>query len=64
MGDVFSYLQSKFVLDIDEVELIKGELTSRERAEKLIETVLIPWAEQLLIAFQLGQLYFEKGLWL
>ncbi|XP_066922573.1 apoptotic protease-activating factor 1-like [Clytia hemisphaerica] len=40
VGDVFSYLQSKFVLDIDEVELIKGELTSREKAEKLVETLL------------------------
>jgi len=27
-------------LDIDEVELIKGELTSREKAERLIETLL------------------------
>ena len=28
------------MLDIDEVELIKGELTSREKAEKLIEILL------------------------
>ena len=27
-------------MDIDEVELIKGELTSREKAERLIETLL------------------------
>ena len=40
VGDVFSYLQSKFVVNIDEVELIKGELTSREKAEKLIEILL------------------------
>lgn len=40
VADVFSYLQSKFVLHIDEVELIKGELTSREKAEKLIEILL------------------------
>ena len=37
--DIFSYLQSKFVLDSDEVELIKAEVTRRKRTEKLLSTL-------------------------
>ena len=35
--DVFTYLQSKFILDIDDVEIIKGEKTSRRKVEKLLD---------------------------
>lgn len=35
--DIFSYLQSKFILDVDEIELIKYEKTSRRRTEKLLK---------------------------
>ncbi|XP_065067480.1 apoptotic protease-activating factor 1-like [Rhopilema esculentum] len=38
--DVFSYLQSKIVLDLDEVELVKTEKTSRRRTERLLNTLL------------------------
>lgn len=37
--DIFSYLQSKFVLNSDEVELIKTEVTRRKRTEKLLRTL-------------------------
>lgn len=35
--DIFSYLQSKFVLNFDEVELIKTERTSRKKTESLLK---------------------------
>ena len=40
VDDIFSYLQSTFVLGTDDVELIKLELTSRNKAEKLISLLL------------------------
>ena len=35
--DIFSYLQSKFVLDVEDAELIKDERTSRRRTGKLLD---------------------------
>ena len=37
---MYSYLQSSFVLDIDDVELIKLERTSRQKSEKLLTILL------------------------
>ena len=38
--DVFSFLQSKIVLDLEEIELVKTEKTSRRRTERLLNTLL------------------------
>ena len=37
--DIFSYLQSKFILNFDEVELIKTEKTSRRKTQKLLSII-------------------------
>uniref|UniRef100_T2MIQ6 Apoptotic protease-activating factor 1 n=1 Tax=Hydra vulgaris TaxID=6087 RepID=T2MIQ6_HYDVU len=39
--DVLSYLQSKFAINIDDVDVIKLQLTSREKVEKLISILLL-----------------------
>ena len=35
--DVLNFLQSKFVFDVDDVELIKAEKTTKRQAEKLLD---------------------------
>lgn len=40
MGDVLSFLQSRFVLNIDDAEIIKNEITSRKKASKLLSILL------------------------
>ena len=37
--DVFSYLQSKFVLSLEEIELIRSEKTSQRRTKKLLSAI-------------------------
>lgn len=37
VDDVVVFLQSKFVLDSDDAEVIRGERTSRRQAEKLLD---------------------------
>ena len=40
MGDVLSFLQSRFVLNIDDAEIIKNEITSRKKASTLLSILL------------------------
>lgn len=39
VDDVLSFLQSKFILDSEDAEVIRGERTSRRQAEKLLDII-------------------------
>ena len=39
VDDVLVFLQSKFVLDSEDAEVIRGEATSRRQAEKLLDVL-------------------------
>ena len=40
VGDVLSYLQSKFAINVDDVDIIQLQQTSRQKADKLISILL------------------------
>jgi hypothetical protein len=40
VDDVLNYLQSKFVFDSEDVELIKAESTARRKTEKLLDLIV------------------------
>ena len=56
--DVFTYLKSKLILDIDDVEIIKAEKTSRRKVEKLFD-VLADKSQAPFVHFHDALMYSE-----